>query len=366
MWARIWILVIKELQQLWRSPQSRQLLIMPVLMQLLVFPFAMTLEVKNSTLGIYNEDRGAASVELIQRLSAASAFPKVLMIYDEATLQQAIDTQQVALVIRFPQDFSRKIATGQPAQIQALIDGRRSNSAQIAFSYAQDIVQSYAQEVSPQKPLATLAVRYAYNPNLEYQWFVLSSLVAILSTVGALIVTALSLAREREEGTFDQLLVTPLTTGYIMIGKIIPGILVGMGQGLVGALCAVVFYQVPMTGNWLLLVLAMFCYALALVGVGLFISSFCATQQQAFLGVFCFMVPSITLSGFFAPTDNMPPILYAISQCNPLTYFIQASQGIFLKYFTFAQVWPLLWPMVLISGVTLSAAYALFYRKTAT
>ena len=339
---------------------------MPVLLQLLIFPFAMTMEVKNSTLGIINEDGGAASIELMQRLAAASAFPKILMIYDEAGLQQAVDSQQVGLVIRFPQDFSSKIMTGQPAQIQALIDGRRSNSAQIAFSYAQNVIQAYALEVGHQKPLALLDVRYAYNPNLEYHWFVLPGLVAIIATVGCLIVTALSLSREREEGTFDQLLVTPLTTGYIMLGKAIPGVMVGICQGAIIAVCAVIFFKVPMSSSWLLLLLAMFCYSLSLVGVGLFISALCSTQQQAFLGVFCYMVPSVILSGFLAPIENMPTLLLRVSQCNPLTYFIEASQGIFLKYHSFVQTWPQLWPMILISVITIACAYILFYRRTAT
>lgn len=363
--SRLWILVIKELQQLWRSPQSRALLVMPLLLQLLIFPFAMTLEVKNATLGIMNEDMGAASIELTQRLSAASAFPHVLMIHDERELQKVIDSQEAAVVIRFPLDFSRHIVMGTPTQLQVLMDGRRSNSAQIAFGYVQDIVQAYALEKGVEQPLSTLTVRNAYNPNLEYRWFVLPSLVAIIATLGCLVVTALSLSREREEGTYEQLRVTPLATGYILMGKAIPGIIVGVAQGMVIAGCAVVFYHMPMTGQWPLLLLAMFCYALSLVGIGLFISSLCSTQQQAFLGVFCFLVPSVVLSGFLAPRENMPSVFYGISACNPLTYFIEASQGIFLKYHTLAQSWPQLWPMLLIAALTLSCAYILFCRKMA-
>lgn len=366
MWGRIWNLIRKELQQVWRSRQSRQLLIVPVILQLVVFPFAMTMEVKNSTLGVLNEDRGAASVELIQRFSAASAFPEIRSFYDADTMQQAIDNQDVGLVIRFPQDFSKKIALGEPVQIQALLDGRRSNSAQIAFSYVQQIIQAYAQEIGLQKSMAEMDVRYAYNPNLLYHWFVLPGLVALIATVGCLIVTGLSLAREKEEGTLDQLLVTPLTTGYIMVGKAVPGIMVGILQGFIVASCAVIFYKVPMSSHWILLFLAMFCYSFSVVGVGIFISALCSTQQQAFLGAFCYMVPSVILSGFLAPTENMPPVLYAISRVNPLTYFIDASQGIFLKYYTLEQAWPSLWPMLLIAVVTLTAAYMLFYRRTAT
>lgn len=369
MWSRIWILVIKELQQVWRTPESRRLLIAPLLLQLLIFPFAVTMEVKNSTLGIMREDHGAASIELIQRLGAASAFPQVLMIYSDQQLEQAINEQEVALVLRFPPEFSEYVSQGKPVAIQAIIDGRRSNSAQIAFGYAQDIIQTYMLENTAASgqtgPLAQLDIRHAYNPNLDYQWFVLPSLVAIIATIGCLIVTSLSLAREKEEGTFDQLLVTPLTTGYIMLGKAIPGIMVGLLQGAIIAACAVLFFKVPMSGQWWLLFLAMFCYALSVVGIGLFISALCSTQQQAFLGVFCYMVPSVILSGFLAPTENMPPFLFKLSQVNPLTYFIEASKGIFIKYHHFSQVWPQLWPMLLIALITITAAYTLFYRRTA-
>lgn len=362
---RIWVLIIKELQQLWHSPQTRQLLILPVLMQVLIFPFAMTLEVKNSTLGIYDEDQSLHSIELTQRFAAASAFPKLMILRDQASVQKAIDHQQVALVIHFPPDFAQKIENGQTAQIQALMDGRRSNSAQISFGYVQEIIMTYMEEMGLQKPLAQMVARHAYNPNLHYHWFILPALVAIIVTFGCLVVTAISLAREREEGTFDQLLVTPLTTGYIMLGKAIPGILVGIAQGTVIALCAVLFYKVPMNSHVLLLVLATFCYALSLVGVGLFITSFCSTQQQAFLGVFCYIVPSVILSGFLAPVENMPEVLYIISRINPMSYMIEASQGLFLKYYTFTQLWPRLWPMLVIASVTLTLAYTLFYRKTA-
>lgn len=366
MFYRIWVLILKELQQLWHSPQTRKLLIIPLLLQVLIFPFAATLEVKNSTLGIYDEDQSAPSIELTQRFSASSAFSDLMFFHDQASVQKAIDHQQVALVIHFPPDFAKQIQNGQSAQIQALMDGRSSNSAQIAYSYVQEIIMTYMQEIGLQKPLAQVVSRNAYNPNLHYYWFILPSLVAIIATFTCLIVSALSLAREREEGTFDQLLVTPLTIGYIMLGKAIPGILVGISQGAIIALIAVLFYKVPMSSSVLLLGLAMLCYTLAVVGVGLFITAFCSNQQQAFLGVFCYMVPSIILSGFLAPVENMPRFLYLVSRINPLSYMMEASQSLFMKYFSFTQLWPRLWPMLLIASATLTMAYTLFYKKTAT
>lgn len=363
---RLWTLILKELQGLWRDPQSRKLLIVPLLVQLLVFPFAVTLEVKSSTLAVYNQDGGAASVELIERLSQARAFPRVLMVQSKAGMRAAIDEQQAMLAIVFPADFSRKLESGQPAQLQAIIDGRRSNSAQIAYGYAQQIVAGYAaerQRARGQLAPSVLTVKNLYNPNLEYRWFVLPSLVAIMTTIGALIVTALSLAREREEGTFDQLLVSPLTPGLIMIGKAVPGLIVSSVQAGIITLAAVWGFGVPLTGSVALLFFAVFCYGLSLVGVGLMISSVCATQQQAFLGMFSFVVPAVVLSGYMAPVENMPPLLRVLSAANPLRHFIVIAKGLFLKGFDAAAVWPSLWPLWLIALVTLSVAYLLFRRQ---
>jgi ABC-2 type transport system permease protein len=340
------------------------MLIMPVILQLVVFPFAATLEVKNSTLAIYNQDGGADAIELIQRLAAAKAFPTLLMITSDAQLQDVIDRQQALLAIRLPQNFSQQMDNNHSVVLQAVIDARRSNSAQIAFSYAQQIVQQFAEERSHTLPPVQLVVTNLYNPNLEYRWFVLPCLVAIITTIGCLMVTALSLAREREEGTFEQLLVSPLTPATIMIGKAVPGILVAMIQGTVIALAAVLVYHIPFSGTIGLLYLTLFCYGLALAGVGLFISALCANQQQAFLGVFGFMSPAVILSGYMAPIENMPPVLQWISAANPLTHAIIIIKGIFLKGTTLTQAWPHMWPLLLISGVTMTMAYTMFIRRS--
>lgn len=364
MWTRIVTLIVKELQQLLSSRRNVMMLLMPLVLQLAIFPFATTLEVRNASLAILNEGQGAEAVELVQRIAAASAFTDVMTVHDEAALQQAIDGQEVLLGIRIPPDFSRKVLAGKPVDLQAVIDGRRSNAAQIAFSYIQQITSGFAEERAGQTPPASLVVRNLYNPNLEYKWFVLPSLVAIIATIGCLLVTALSLAREREEGTFDQLLVTPLNPAYIMLGKSIPGILVAMVQGGVIALAAVFLFDVPFTGPVWLLMLAMFAYSLALCGVGLLISAISTSQQQAFLGVFCFIVPSVVLSGYLAPVENMPTVLRWLSEVNPLTHFIFMSKGIFLKNYGLPEMQESLLALFVIAVVTLFAAHTVFWKQT--
>lgn len=362
MLIRLWWLIRKELQALMGNTQGRFLLIMPVLLQTALFPFAATLEVTGNTLAIYDQDGGAQSRELIERLTHMPAFTTVMTVAGEAGMTSAITGQQALIGLIIPQDFSRRLARGEPAKVQLIIDGRRSNGGQVAAGYINQVIARWQSEG---KGLPTLTVRHLYNPNIEFRWHVLPSLVAIITTIGCLIVTALSVAREREEGTFDQLLVSPLTPGWIMAGKAVPGILVAVGQGTIVALAARFLYQVPFGGSTTLLMAGMVCYGLALAGIGLFVSSLCSTQQQAFLGVFSFMVPAVILSGYVSPIENMPLLFQWLAAMDPLSHFILLLKGVFLKDLGWSAAWPLLWPLLAIAGVTLSLALAMFRRHIA-
>ena len=362
MLIRLWWLILKELQALMGNTQGRFLLIMPVLLQTALFPFAATLEVTGNTLAIYDQDGGAQSRELIERLTHMPAFTTVMPVAGEAGMTDAITGQQALIGLIIPQDFSRRLARGDTAKVQLIIDGRRSNGGQVAAGYINQVIARWQSEG---KGLPTLTVRHLYNPNIEFSWHILPSLVAIITTIGCLIVTALSVAREREEGTFDQLLVSPLTAGWIMAGKAVPGILVAVGQGTIVALAARFLYQVPFGGSTTLLMAGMVCYGLALAGIGLFVSSLCSTQQQAFLGVFSFMVPAVILSGYVSPIENMPLLFQWLAAVDPLSHFILLLKGVFLKDLGWSAAWPLLWPLLAIAGVTLSLALAMFRRHIA-
>lgn len=364
MFRRLLRLILKELQVTLGDKKSRTMLIVPVILQTVIFPFAATLEVRNATLVVYNEDAGASGTELLQRLTRTPAFGHVLTVHSDAALQEALDDQVAILALRIPPTLSRDLLARRPAQVQVLLDGRRSNSAQIAAGYVTNVVSSLAAD-GGQRPGTALTVRNLYNPNLDYTWHVLPSLVAIITTIGCLMVTALSVAREREEGTFDQLLVSPLTPAYLMVGKAVPGVLVAMFQGCFIALAAVWAYHVPFTGSIPLLLMGLVCYGLALAGIGLFISSICATQQQAFLGVFAFMSPAVMLSGYVAPIENMPGFFQVIARMNPLSYFIPILKGTFMKHYAFGDAWSQLWPLLLIAACTLSVTLVMFRRHTA-
>ncbi|MEO8206007.1 MAG: ABC transporter permease [Chthoniobacterales bacterium] len=365
---RIRTLVVKELQVLFSDPQGRRLLILPVIIQIIVYPAAATLEVRNATLAVLNQDGGAASIELMQRFAGAKAFTKFIMLENDDHLARVIERQQALVAIQFPNDFSRRLASGRPATIQAILDGRHSNSAQIALNYVQQMVQDYMMDrgIAAGHPLSSrIVVRHWFNPNLEYIYFLIPSLIATITTIGTLIVTSLSVAREREQGTFDQLLVSPLTPEMIMIGKAIPALLVAVFQATIVLVAGVFFYRIPFEGNLLYLYGSMIFYVTALVGFGLLISSVCTTQQQAFLGVFCFMMPAVLLSGFTAPIDNMPHWLQMITWANPLRHFLNIAKSIFLKDVPFSFIVENVWPLIVISLFTLSGAIWMFRRKAA-
>jgi len=367
MFRRIWALILKELQTLLDDPKNRRLILLPVIIQAALFPFAATLEVKNNTLAVYNQDAGAHSIELIQQFAQAKAFPSLHILHSVNEVQDTINNQKALLVVSFPSDFSRNITAGKPAQIQLILDGRRSNAAQIAASYVQQIVEKYREDLqfkTTNQPLPSkIVVRNWFNPNLDYKWFILPSLIAMITTIGCLIVTAMSLSREREQGTFEQLLVSPLTPAYIMLGKTIPALVIALIQATIILLAGILIYRIPFQGSLVLLYLCLVCYGLSLSGIGLLISSICSTQQQAFLGVFGFMMPAVILSGFVSPIENMPEPLRSLTWINPLRHFIVIAKGIYLKGFDTALVWPHLWPLLVITLGTLSLAYVMFKRS---
>ncbi|WJV55363.1 ABC transporter permease [Prodigiosinella aquatilis] len=368
MFYRLWTLIRKELQSLLREPQTRTILIMPVIIQVVLFPFAATLDVTNATIAIYSEDNGQAAVELTQRFAEAKAFSHVVMLHSPQEIAPTLDNQRALLLIRFPPQFSRNLASGNSTTLQVILDGRHSNSAQIAANDVQHIVRNYQLELTSEQTRlnnSELVVRNWYNPNLNYKWFVVPSLIAMITTIGVLIVTSLSVAREREQGTLEQLLVSPLSTWQIFVGKAIPALIVATFQASIVLAAGILAYRIPFAGSLLLFYASMLIYGLSLVGFGLLISSLCSTQQQAFIGVFVFMMPAILLSGYVSPVENMPQWLQNITWINPIRHFTDITKQIYLKDASFAIIWHSLWPLLVITATTGSVAYWMFRRKIA-
>lgn len=365
MWTRLSALVIKELLVILRDPRGRAIITVPPLIQLLIFSFAATLEVKNVDLAILNQDAGHAGQELVQRIGGSPTFRSLLRVEDPVALRTAIDRQRVLAAIQIGPTFSRDLAARRPANVQIVLDGRRSNASQIVAAYLGQIIDRFGLDAAHGRPpaLPPIAARSWFNPNLEFTWFTVPGLIAIIALLVGLIVTALSVARERELGTFDQLMVSPLRTHELAIGKLLPPMLIGTVHVTLYILAAALLFRVPLRGSVLLLYLSAELYIAAVAGLGLFISSLCATQQQAILGAFLFVAPAILLSGFATPIENMPAWLQPITLVNPLRYFLVIVRGVFLKALPPVEILRNALPLLAIALGTLASAAWLFRRK---
>jgi drug efflux transport system permease protein len=365
MWTRLGALIVKELLAAFRDPRARIALIMPPILQLFLFAYAATLEVSNVPIGVLNQDWGLASEQLISRFERASAFSEIRRYASPGEVKAAIDRQEVMIVVHIGQDFSRRLAAGEPATVQLLLDGRKSNSAQLVNGYVGNIVRQFSDDFMQGRTEAPSEIvdRSWYNPNREYRTAMVPTLIGILSMTMVLMIVGMSVARERELGTFEQLLVSPLQPLEIVIGKAVPGLIVGLAQGVVIALIVILVFGIPMAGSPLALLAGLLVFLLAVIGVALFISSLVANQQQAMMGIMVFMMPAMLLSGFASPVQNMPVWLQPVAMISPLTHFMVIMRGVFLRDMPFWLVAQRIWPMALIAVVTISAAAWLFRRR---
>lgn len=367
MWGRLRALIAKEFLAVWKDKKSRVVIIVPPLIQLLVFGYAASFDVNHVATAVYNEDNGIAARELIARFEGSPSFEVVSRLSREAEIRDLIDPKDASLVIHIGQTFSRDIMARRPARVQLIVDGRESNTALIILGYASRIVADFNNDWlrahGEALPPARLVVRSWFNPNLESRWFIVPGIVALLTLVVTMVVTALTVAREREVGTFEQLLVTPFRPFEILIGKSVPALVIGLAEGTVIVAIAVFWFGVPLRGDLLLLYAGLFLYILAVIGVGLMVSSISRTQQQAILGAFLFVVPAIILSGFATPIANMPPLIQDLTLINPMRYFLVIVRGTFLEGLPAALVYDLLWPMALIATVTLAGAGWMFRHR---
>jgi len=368
MLASIYALLIKEFLALIKDKKSRFVLIVPPIIQLFVFGYAATYDLNNIPIAIYNEDQSIASRDFISRFTASPAFTEVLRITRHQQIAKALDEKQVLAVLHINQHFSRNLlTTHKPAKVQILVDGRNSNTALIALNYMQSILADFNLDWAKQHhltlPPAQLQVRAWFNPNLSSRWFIVPGIVGLLTLVVTVIVTALSIAREREQGTFDQLLVTPLTPLQILLGKAIPGLIIGVVEASFIILMAVFWFKIPLLGSLLALYIGIILFVFAIIGVGLMISSLSVTQQQGLLGGFLFIVPAIILSGFATPIANMPIWVQEITLINPLRYFLVIVRSVFLEGFSVGNLVDQYWPLAIIGIITMSCAGWLFRRR---
>lgn len=367
MLQRVWHLIIKEFLALLKDKRSRFVVIVPPLVQLMVFGYAATFDLNDIPYAVYNEDRGELSQQLLARLRGSPIFTETRQIRHDDEIAPLIDGREVLFVIHFGPRFSEREVRDATTPIQVVIDGRNSNTALITLGYLRTILADFnlqwQQREGQSPPPALLETRAWFNEDLQSRWFIVPGIVALLTLVVTMVTTALTVAREREQGTFDQLLVTPITPFEILLGKSIPPFIIGILEGSLIVAVAIFWFDVPFRGQWWILYAGMSLYLLAAIGVGLMISSLSVTQQQGLLGAFLFIVPAVILSGFATPIENMPEMVQQITYLDPMRYFLIIVRSTFLAATPFPILWPQFWPMALIGVFNLTLAAWLFRHR---
>lgn len=367
MLRRIMALMTKEFLALLKDKRSRTVLIVPPILQLLVFGYAATFDLNQVPFAVYNEDPGAESRKLLAGVIGSSAFSLVTEVDHSGEIGPLIDSRKAMMVLHFGPHFSRDLLLGKSATLQLILDGRNSNTALLVAGYMNAIVNNFSETWAGEHgygaPPARLNLRSWFNPNLESRWFIVPGIVGLLTLVVTMLVTALSVAREREAGTFDQLLVTPFRPVEILVGKALPGMIIGLIEASAIIVVATLWFHIPLRGSLPALYIGLFLFLLSSIGVGLMISSLAVTQQQGLLGGFLFLVPAIILSGFATPIANMPVLVQYLTRLNPLRYFMVILRSVFLEGAGMDLLWHQYWPMALIGLATLIMAAVMFRRR---
>ena len=367
MLRKILALMKKEFRTILKNKKSRMVLIIPPIAQILVFGYSASFDLNKIPYAIYNEDPGLASRQLLAHFQGTKEFNVIATVHHDDEIAPLINEKKVMLVLHIGPDFTRELSKGRPGKLQVLLDGRNSNSAMISLNYVRNIVMEFnthwATIHGGRHVPAQLVVNSWFNSSLDSHWFIIPGIVALLALVVTLEVTALSVAKEREAGTFDQLLVTPMTPLEILIGKSLPGFIIGFVEATFIIGMTILWFHVPFRGSLLVLYVGIFAFLLSAIGIGLMISSISVTQQQGLMGAFLFLVPAVILSGFATPIENMPQFVQYITYLNPMRYFLIIVRSTFLEGASFALLWNLYWPMVLIGIATLTAAGILFRNR---
>jgi ABC-2 type transport system permease protein len=358
MFQTVRYLFVKELIQTLRDKRMRVTLIVPPVLQLIVFGYAANLDVKHIRTAIRDLDQSVESRDLIGRFGSSKYFDIVSFPKTPREVKDLINQGEVTVSMEIPTDFSKKLKKGDTATVQIVLDGSESNTALIALGYANQILSDFSTQmlvkrlnragmIDFEQAGVDLQQRIWFNPNFESRLFYVPGVIASIAFLIPIILTAQAIVREREIGTLEQIMVTPIRSWELMLGKTLPFALFGLFDVVMIALIGVFWFEVPLRGNPFVLLLGAVLFLMSSVAIGLFISTICTTQQQAQISTFFFTMPAFTLSGFAFPLENMPEWIQYLTYANPLRYFLVIVRGVFLK----ATGLDILWPQVLALGI---------------
>ena len=367
MFERIRQMIIKEFIQVFRDRRMKAIIFVVPLIQLMIFGYAVTMDVNNIPTAVYDLDKSYESRELLRRLESSGYFDILYFVESPEAIKELLDKGKVITAIQMDRGFSADIKKGIKTEVQVLLDGTDSNTATIAMNYASRVVAKYAADIgmkhlSSSPALLDVRTRAWYNPDLKSRNYNVPGVIALMIMLICLLLTSMAIVREREIGTMEQLMVTPIKPVEFILGKTIPFALIGFFDMFLVAVVGLSWFNIPIRGSIPLLTLSTAIYLLSVLGIGLFISTISKTQQQALMATFLFFAPAVLLSGFMFPIENMPEIIQYGTYLNPLRYFLVILRGIFLKGNGINILWPQM-AALLALGTTVITISSLRFKK---
>ncbi|MCX8021554.1 MAG: ABC transporter permease [Syntrophorhabdaceae bacterium] len=361
MGERIRHLVIKEFIQLLRDRRMRAFLFIVPVIQVFVLGYAATFDVNSVSTVVIDFDRSSESREIIRRFTSSGYFSVKANLTEDREVIPLLDKGKTLCVIEIEKGFSERLRKGIPSEIQVLMDGTDSNTAMIATGYVHSVLKKYGSPKggTDKSPFRT---RIWYNPDLRSKNYMVPGVISLIVMLTSLIVTSMSIVREREVGTIEQLMVTPIKPVELIVGKTIPPALICFFDMILVTIVGLFWFNIPIRGSFLLLALCTAIYLLSTLGIGLFISTLAKTQQQAIMATFLFFQPAILLSGFATPIENMPQVFQYLTYLNPLRYFLVIVRGIFLKGNGFDILWTEM-AMLFLLGFLIFTLSSVRFRK---
>ena len=370
---RLLCMIKKEFIQIFRNSKMRAIVLIMPLVQSMVFGYAVTTDVKQVTTAVYDQARTPESRDLVDRFIHSGYFSVRQTIHSDREMDELIDRGIVAAIILIPPEFSGKLASGTTVAVQIVVDGTDSNTAGVVLNYAGNIIRNDAIEILRKRMdrpgwEATgvhLQTRAWFNENLTSRNFYVPGVIASIVMLVTLLLTSMSVVREKEMGTMEQIIVTPITSAEFIIGKTMPSIILGFVNMIFVTLISVFWFDIPVRGSIVTLLVANGFFLMTTIGAGLFISTLSDTQQQAMMSAFFFYLPAVLLSGFMFPIANMPDVVQAFTYLNPLRYFLIVIRGIFLKGVGVAILWPQILALFVLGSLILTLAVKRFHKNLA-
>ena len=354
----------KELLVTLKDPSAKVILILPVIVQIVIFGYAATYNLDRVPYACLDNSKSKASTEFLARLDGSGVFQRTQTLTNANEIAHSIDSDKAMIVISIDSNFEKNLAEGNSASIQVITDGRNTMTSSVALSYVNDIIEKLNAERNGNTQLINVETRAWYNPNLVTRWSFLPGMLASLSLSQILMLAGLSIAKEREQGTFDQLLVTPLSSTEILIGKAVPPLVIGLFQVTLMLLFCMFWFKIPMSGSLITLYLTVLIFMISCIGIGLSISAVSSSMQQVMVYTFVLIMPMTLLSGLTTPVRNMPRILQIVTYGNPLRFGVEAIRRVYLEGASLAQIAHNFIPMAIVAAITMPLAVRLFRSKS--